>query len=94
MKIATSLNLLLLFLFKRFISRLTTFSSNQLPITLIDQEHADQMYSELIGTSLLRVPCGGQERLKVWPRLAGREISFNGISWKQSAIDVVLSSAG
>ena len=75
--------------------RLTTFASLRLPITLIPHQDADQLYTELLGSQLLVVPCGNEKRLKLWPGLKAAEaISFNGIGWHQSAIDIVLSSAG
>lgn len=74
---------------------LTTFASHSLPLTLVAYEKADELYSQLLGSRLLAVPCGDEERLKLWPGLStAREISFEGAGWKRSAIDVVLSSAG
>lgn len=74
--------------------RFTTFSSAKLPLTTIPIENADEMYKELLGTPVLTVPTGGPQRLAQWPGLAGKNISFRGVGWKECAVDLVLSSAG
>ena len=43
---------------------------------------------------LLQIPIGGKSRMKDFPQLHGQLIQVEGIGWKQSAADVVLSSAG
>ena len=73
---------------------MTTFAAHSLPLTLVGHENADELYRQLLGTRLLAVPCGNDERLNLWPGLAAKQISLEGVGWKQSAIDVVLSSAG
>lgn len=40
------------------------------------------------------MPCGDAERLQSFPRLEPQEVEVTGVSWKQSAADVVLSSSG
>lgn len=74
--------------------RLTTFSSGRLPLTLIGNQDADQLYSELIGSSLLAVPCGSPHRLEQWPGLSSKLLTIKGVGWQTSAVDIVLSSAG
>jgi hypothetical protein len=32
--------------------------------------------------------------LKHWPGLSGKEVTVTGVGWKESAVDIVLSSAG
>ena len=66
----------------------------KLPLTLIDYADADKMYAELLGTPILAVPFGSEKRLKLWPELVGREVTVRGVGWKQSCVDLVLSSAG
>jgi len=64
-------------------------------LTLVQHEKADELYRELLGTKLLAVPHGNDERMKLWPGLTTpQQISFEGAGWKRSAIDIVLSSAG
>lgn len=77
-----------------FVLRLTTLSSSYLPVTLVNYEDADQVYSELLGSRLLAIPCGSEQRLKQWPGLASKDVTFKGVGWKESAVDIVLSSAG
>ncbi len=52
------------------------------------------MYKELLGTPVLTVPTGGPQRLAQWPGLSGKNITFQGVGWKECAVDLVLSSAG
>lgn len=49
--------------------RLTVFASLDLPTMITKTEDADEVYSKLLGTDLLGVPCGDQERLDKWPAL-------------------------
>lgn len=74
--------------------RLTTLSSRHLPLTLVNCEDADKVYSELLGSRLLAIPCGSEQRLKQWPGLASKDVTFKGVGWKECAVDIVLSSAG
>ena len=41
-----------------------------------------------------QIPVGGSERLATFPALQSKELIIRGVGWKQSASDVVLSSAG
>lgn len=72
----------------------TVFCGNQLPITLCETDVADVIYEKLVGTELFGLPMG-KERLKLWPNLkSGKTIYCTGINFKESCIDVVLSSSG
>lgn len=42
----------------------------------------------------VQIPTGGSERLATFPVLQSQEHIIRGVGWKQSASDVVLSSAG
>lgn len=72
----------------------TVFCADTLPITICETEGADYIYKKFIGTELFGIPIG-EERLKLWPNLkAGKKIECVGINFKESCIDVVLSSSG
>ncbi|KAF4518498.1 hypothetical protein B566_EDAN009698 [Ephemera danica] len=74
---------------------LTVFASQALPLTVCQTENADELYSQLLGTELLAVPRGDEERLARWPGLqAGPQISLKGLGWKESSADILLSSSG
>lgn len=76
--------------------RVIVFSSLQLPVTLIETQHADEFYSEFLGSEVLAVPMHeSDERIKSWPNLeAGDEFTVRGIEKHITVCDVVLSSAG
>lgn len=52
------------------------------------------MYTELLGSPLLAIPFGNEQRLKHWPGLSGKDITIKGVGWKESSADIILSSAG
>lgn len=72
----------------------TVFCSKYLPIHVVYTHEADNFYNLFIGTQMLAVPCGGEERLKRWPKLESVQFDLTGKSWKESTADLVLSSAG
>lgn len=75
--------------------RFTVFASEDLPITVCNTCDAEELYAEFLGTPLLGVPFGNEERLKVWPMLeGGEEITVVGEGDKSSCADITLSSAG
>lgn len=42
----------------------------------------------------VQIPVGGKSRMQDFPQLQSQFIQVEGTGWKQSAVDVVLSSAG
>lgn len=90
----------MLFIFKRFscyicVYRFTVFASDTLPVTICPLDSAENVYKELLGTELFRVPVGNQDRLEKWPQLvAGNDIKVTGVDWESSCADILLSSAG
>lgn len=75
--------------------RFSVFASDQLPITICNTSDADKLYLELLGSEILRVPCGNEERISKWPALeASDEVKLKGIDWETSCVDIVLSNAG
>lgn len=74
---------------------MTVFTSSRLPVTICWTQEASSLYSQLLGTELLAVPNGDEERMSEWPGLApGTVFTLDGQGWKESCADVVLSSAG
>jgi nitric oxide-associated protein 1 len=49
--------------------RLIVYASPNLPVTICGTEDADDLYEEFLGTEVLAVPFGGEERLDMWPKL-------------------------
>ena len=77
-------------------SRVAVFSSSELPVTIVPTNEADHVYSNLLGSELLAVPCGGARRLADWPGLQPKDnrIKLKGHGWQKCCADIVLSSAG
>lgn len=73
---------------------LTVFASEKLPIHIVYTKQAQRFYQFYLGTDLLAVPNGDEERLSHWPPLLPNEITVEGKSWTESGADIVLSSAG
>lgn len=83
------------FIYSEMPVRLTVFASEDLPVTICNTSNAEEMYAEFLGTPLMGVPFGGEDRLKMWPKLeSGEEITVIGDGDKVSCADVTLSSAG
>lgn len=72
----------------------TVFASHYLPIHVVHTEEANRFYRTYLGTDMLGVPIGGEERIKYWPQLVPKEIELQSINWNESCADIVLSSAG
>lgn len=66
--------------------RATVYASSKLPIMIVRTEKADSIYKELLGTELMGVPVGDEERLARWPGLAPSDVyTFKGEGSKRSA---------
>lgn len=72
---------------------LTIFASRYLPVNIVYTEQARKFYQMHLGTEMLAVPIGGQERLEQWPKLLPNEMTLECIGWEESCADVVLSNA-
>ena len=72
----------------------TVFTSDRLPINVVPTSQADEFYANALGSSLLKVPCGDEQRLADFPALEGIEMAVDGISMNESSCDIVFSSAG
>lgn len=62
-------------------------------MTIVRTVDASDVYRSFIGSSLLKVPRGSDERLKNWPCLKPTNVRIMGRVDRSSA-DIVLSSAG
>lgn len=49
--------------------RLSLFASQKLPILIVNTEEAEQIYQDCLGTEILGVPLGDNERLTKFPKL-------------------------
>ena len=74
---------------------MTLFSSDELPINIIDTTEADTFYQEALESDTLKVPKGqNDQRLADFPALKGTEMDLYGISDEESSCDIVFSSIG
>lgn len=65
--------------------RITVYASSELPITIVNTADADKVYSDMLGTEMMGVPVGDEERLKNWPGLSPSDIfTFRGEGAKVS----------
>ncbi|XP_064630027.1 nitric oxide-associated protein 1-like [Lineus longissimus] len=62
-----------------------------LPALFVSTDKANTFYEENVDTGQFKVPVRKSDRL---PPLTGQDFDVTGINWKESAADVVLSSAG
>lgn len=74
--------------------RLTVFRSAGLPLTISKTVDAASVYRHHLGSPILGVPLGGEERLKSWPPLRPVNLRTHSLNKHESCADVVLSSAG
>lgn len=72
----------------------TVFAAAYLPIHVTRVDKADAVWTNNLGSSLLKIPFGDSERLGKFPVLQPQLVSVTGTGWGSSAADVVLSSAG
>ncbi|XP_055522740.1 nitric oxide-associated protein 1 [Wyeomyia smithii] len=77
-------------------TRILLYSTPNLPVTICDTEHADEVYQTLLGTEYFRVPGPDPERLAKWPQLQASttDILLSGVGKHLSVADILLSSAG
>ncbi|XP_070539945.1 nitric oxide-associated protein 1-like [Ptychodera flava] len=73
---------------------LTVFASHRLPVHVFEMDQANDIYAKHAGKDLFKVPIGGRERLLTFPALVPKDMTVDGTGWRESAADVVFSSAG
>ncbi|XP_074946975.1 nitric oxide-associated protein 1 [Phalacrocorax aristotelis] len=69
-------------------------ASNLLPVHISTLSNADDIYKKHAGKELLKVPMGGEERMKEFPPLVPQDITLKGIGTTEAVADIKLSSAG
>ncbi|XP_034953065.2 nitric oxide-associated protein 1 [Zootoca vivipara] len=69
-------------------------ASNLLPVHITTLEKADAVYQKHAGQTLLKVPMGGEERMKEFPPLVHQDVMLEGIGSAEAVADIKLSSAG
>uniref|UniRef100_K7F4Z0 Nitric oxide associated 1 n=2 Tax=Pelodiscus sinensis TaxID=13735 RepID=K7F4Z0_PELSI len=69
-------------------------ASNLLPVHVTTLEKADGIYQKHAGDTLLKVPTGGEERMREFPPLTAQDITLEGIGIFEAVADIKLSSAG
>ncbi|XP_076192848.1 nitric oxide-associated protein 1 [Aptenodytes patagonicus] len=69
-------------------------ASNLLPVHIATLSNADAIYEKHAGQELLKVPMGGEERMKEFPPLVPQDITLEGIGTTEAVADIKLSSAG
>lgn len=69
-------------------------ASNSLPVHITSVEKADAVYQKHAGQELLKVPMGGEERMKDFPSLVPQDVMLEGIGIGEAVADIKLSSAG
>ncbi|XP_009872434.1 PREDICTED: nitric oxide-associated protein 1, partial [Apaloderma vittatum] len=72
----------------------SVMASNQLPVHISTLSNADAIYEKHTGQQLLKVPMGGEERMKEFPPLVPQDITLKGIGTTEAVADIKLSSAG
>ncbi|XP_050752525.1 nitric oxide-associated protein 1 [Gymnogyps californianus] len=69
-------------------------ASNLLPVYISTLSNADAIYEKHADQELLKVPMGGEERMKEFPPLVPQDITLKGIGTTEAVADIKLSSAG
>ncbi|NXL90056.1 NOA1 protein, partial [Alectura lathami] len=69
-------------------------ASNLLPVHIATLSSADALYEKQAGREFLKVPMGGEERMKEFPPLVPQDITLKGIGTTEAVADIKLSSAG
>ncbi|KAM6261674.1 nitric oxide-associated protein 1 [Porphyrio hochstetteri] len=69
-------------------------ASNRLPVHVAPASAADAIYQKQAGRDFLKVPMGGEERMKEFPPLVPQDIRLQGVGPTQAVADIKLSSAG
>ncbi|KAL9851154.1 nitric oxide-associated protein 1 [Geothlypis trichas] len=72
----------------------SVLASNLLPVHVTTLSNADTLYEKHAGQEFLKVPMGGEERMKEFPPLVPQDITLKGVGTTEAVADIKLSSAG
>ncbi|KAJ8015556.1 hypothetical protein DPEC_G00027350 [Dallia pectoralis] len=72
----------------------TVIASHRVPVHITSLEKADSTYKKHAGQILLRVPIGGEDRMKEFPPLISQEFQLKGQGYTKASADIKMSSAG
>ncbi|XP_058694729.1 nitric oxide-associated protein 1 [Poecile atricapillus] len=72
----------------------SVLASNLLPVHVTTLNNADTIYEKHTAQEFLKVPMGGEERMKEFPPLVPQDITLKGIGTTEAVADIKLSSAG
>ncbi|XP_062349834.1 nitric oxide-associated protein 1 [Cinclus cinclus] len=72
----------------------SVLASNLLPVQVTTLNNADAVYEKHAAQEFLKVPMGGEERMKEFPPLVPQDITLRGIGTTEAVADIKLSSAG
>ncbi|XP_037235008.1 nitric oxide-associated protein 1 [Falco biarmicus] len=72
----------------------TVMASNLLPVRIATLSNADAIYEKHAAEEFLKVPMGGEERMKEFPPLVPQDITLKGVGTTEAVADIKLSSAG
>ncbi|XP_061491149.1 nitric oxide-associated protein 1 [Rhineura floridana] len=72
----------------------SVLASNLLPVHITVVEKAGAIYQKHAGQTLLKVPMGGEERMKDFPSFVPQDVMLEGIGNAEAMADIKFSSAG
>ncbi|XP_060758467.1 nitric oxide-associated protein 1 isoform X2 [Neoarius graeffei] len=72
----------------------TVVASSQIPVHITSLDKADLTYQKHAGQTLLAVPTGGEERMKMFPAFVSQDFELEGRGLDTAVTDIKLSSAG
>ncbi|NXT29654.1 NOA1 protein, partial [Syrrhaptes paradoxus] len=72
----------------------SVMASNLLPVYISTLSKVDAVYEKHASQELLKVPMGGEERMKEFPPLVPQDITLKGVGTTEAVADIKLSSAG
>ncbi|NXA39999.1 NOA1 protein, partial [Eudromia elegans] len=72
----------------------TVMASRLLPVHVTTLSQADAVYEKYAGKEFMKVPMGGEERMKEFPPLVPQDVTLEGIGTTEAVADIKFSSTG